>query len=112
MMDPIEKFLQIQIHHPAPAVGYLLPGLAQRLMGAATWSKSVAVSRKIRVKQGVQYLMQRLLDQAIHYRGNAKLSYPPASGFGYLHPAYRLRLIAPFQQLFLDSLPMGLQIGL
>jgi hypothetical protein len=56
--------------------------------------------------------MQSLLDQPVNHRGNAKLAHSLASGLGYLHPAHRLRLIAAFQQVFFDVLPVGLQIGL
>ena len=85
---PVKELLQIGIHHPAPALFDVIPGLLHRKCGTASRSKAVAVSRERLFKQRTQDLMQGLLDESILYAGNSQHTLT-TSGFGYLYLAYR-----------------------
>src|SRR6266550_3548653 len=61
----VEKFLQIQVHHPAAPFGDVLLRLSHRLPRAAPRSKTVAVLGERRVPALLQNLQHRLLDKSI-----------------------------------------------
>jgi hypothetical protein len=56
-----EKFLQIQINHPAVACGNILLRLGYRLMSRTSRSEPVAVVGKLRIPLSLQNLQHRLL---------------------------------------------------
>jgi site-specific DNA recombinase len=68
VIDSIEEFLQIDIHHPALTFTDERLRALQRLMSIATRTKAKAPIREARLKQPLQCLMQRLLDQSIDHR--------------------------------------------
>src|SRR5712691_10236368 len=73
VIDPVEKFLQIQIHHTERAYrilatfGDILLRLGHRLLSRPPGSKTVAAVRERRVPLPLQNLHHRLLDEAIQY---------------------------------------------
>ena len=109
MVDAVEELLQVYVHHPAPAGGHIRLGLRHRLQRAATRTEPEAVPRKLRLEDGLQHLVQRLLDQAIQDRRDAQLTHPSA-GLGDLHPPHRQRLVIACQQRLLDTRPMNAQV--
>src|SRR5712691_6962632 len=63
-------------------------------MGAAAGTNPVASLREVRLKDRLQQLQQRLLHQPVHHRRDAELPHA-AAGLRNLHPANRLRPVAP-----------------
>ncbi len=78
MVDPVEELLQIQIHHPAAAFGYVLLRLGHRLVRRASGPEPVAVFGKLRVPPALQDLHHCLLNHAVQHRrdGQCKLHCP------------------------------------
>ena len=105
VVDSIEEFLQIEIHHPVVAVGDVLLRLGHGLMRRPSRSKPVAVGRKRPIPSALQDLHHRLLDEAIQHRRDAQLAHP-AVRLGDLHPPHRLRFVGPRQQTFPDGWPV------
>jgi len=105
VIDSIEKFLQIEINHPAVARGNVLLCLGHRLMRRSSRSKTVAVVGERRVPLPLQNLHHRLLDKSIQHRWDTKLSHPSVR-LGDFHPPHRFRLVGPTQQLFSDRWPV------
>ena len=93
MVHSIEKLLQVHIHHPSATLGRVFSGLKDRLVGAPPGAKSIAGFGKARIKDRLQYLIQRLLDQTVQGRGDAQLTHPFSAGFGDFHPQDRLWLV-------------------
>jgi site-specific DNA recombinase len=96
VIDSIEKFLQIEINHPAVARGNVLLCLGHCLMRGSSRSKTVAVVGERRVPLPLQNLHHRLLDQTIQHRWDTKLSHPSVR-LGDFHPPHRFRLVGPTQ---------------
>src|SRR5215471_1525112 len=109
MINSIEKFLEIEIDHPAVTLRNVLLRLSYRLMCGSSGSETVAMVGERRVPPPLQYLHHRLLDEAIQHRRDAKLSHP-AVRFGDFHPPHRLRFVGPVQQLFSDNWPVLFQV--
>jgi hypothetical protein len=63
------------------------------------WPKSDRLLGESGIEYGIQRFMRDLLDQAVEYSR-------------YLHPPYRLVLLAPCQQSLLDLFPVSLKKGL
>src|SRR5262249_40263844 len=103
--NPVEEFLQIQVHYPAITLGDILLRRCHRLMCRTPGPKPVAVIGKRPIPPALQYLHHRLLDESIQHRRDTKLSYPSVR-LGDFHPLHRLRLIGPAQQLFPNGWPM------
>src|SRR5439155_6205462 len=76
MVDSIEEFLQIQIHHPAVTFSDILLRFCHCLMCRPPQPKTVAVVGKRPVPLLLQNLHHRLLDESIQHRWDAKLSHP------------------------------------
>ena len=68
VVDPVEKFLEIQIHHPAVAFGLILLRLRHRLMCRSLGPKPIAVFRERSVPAPLQRLHHRLLYEPIQHR--------------------------------------------
>ena len=68
VVDSVEKFLQIKIHHPRVAFGDILLRLRHRLVSRPPRSKPVAVLGKGPVPPALQDLHHRLLDKSIQNR--------------------------------------------
>ncbi|MNG14945.1 hypothetical protein D3C84_987390 [compost metagenome] len=96
MIDSIEEFLQINVHHPVLSFGYILFRLGHRIQRASLRAKAVATLRECRLENRLQYLMERLLDESIHHRGHAERS-NPAIGLGDVHSAHCPRQVPVFQ---------------
>src|SRR5262252_7267298 len=109
MVDTIEEFFEIDIHHKFVAFGGIGLSLSYSLMGRATGPESVAVFRERRVPAALQDLQDRLLDQAIQYGGDAELAHP-AIRFGDLDSPHRLRFVSPVQQPFPNGWPVLTQV--
>src|SRR5580700_11335401 len=73
-------------------------------------SEPIAVWGKRRVPLPLQNLHRRLLDEAIQYGWDAKLSHPSSIRLRDFHPPHRFRFVGPVQQLFPNSWPVLLQI--
>jgi site-specific DNA recombinase len=93
VIDSIEKFLQIEIHHPAVPFGDILLRLVHRLLRTAPRSETVAVFGECRVPALLQNLQHRLLDVPIQHTRNASLAHSLTVRLRDFHPPYRLRLI-------------------
>src|SRR6185369_10214902 len=104
VMDSIEEFLQIKIHHPAVTSSDVLLRLGHCLMSRPSRPKPVAVIGKRRVPLPLQNLHHRLLDESIQYGWDTKLAHPSVR-LGDFHAPDRLRFIGPTQQLFPNGWP-------
>src|SRR5260370_19559012 len=109
VIDSIEKFLQIEINHPAVTRGNVLLCLGHCLMRRSSRSKTVAVVGKRRVPLPLQNLHHRLLDQTIQHRRDTRLSHP-AVRLGDFHPPHRFRLLRPTSRVFADPWPLPLPV--
>ena len=109
VIDSIEEFLQIEINHPAVALGDIVLRLSHRLMRRPPRSEPVAVWGERSVPSPLQHLQHRLLDKSIQHRRDAKLSHPSVR-LGDFHPPHRLRLIGPVQQMVSDGWPVLFQV--
>src|SRR5437667_1873457 len=109
VVDSIEKFLQIEINHPAVTCGNVFLCLGHCLMRGSSRSKTVAVVRERRVPLPLQNLHHRLLDQTIQHRLDTKLSHPSV-WLRVFPPPLRFRLVGPTQQLLSDRWPVLLQV--
>jgi hypothetical protein len=107
----VEELLQVHVHHPAPAAGYIGAGGLHCLMSTPAGPKPIRVIGELRVEHRAQNLMHCLLDKTIEYGGNSQRSHSP-SRFGYLYLPYRLRAVLHRQQFFLNASPLPLQIVL
>ena len=97
VVDPIEKFFEVEIHDDIVPVGDVFLGSEQRLMRAPSRAEAKARRREARIEQRLEDLQDRLLDQAINHRRDAQLALA-ATRFGDFNPAHRLRLVAPLEQ--------------
>src|SRR6266498_1916610 len=110
VVDSIEKLFQIEIHHPAVALGDILLRLGHRLMRRALRTKPVTVLGERRVPSALQDLRPRLLDKPIQHRRDAQLAHPSVR-LRDLHSPHRLRFVSPAQQLFPYGRPVLLQVA-
>src|SRR5260370_18040170 len=78
-------------------------------MRTSTRPEAVAVLAEGRIKNGLQHLQQRLLDQTIRHRRDAKLTLA-AVRLGDRHPSYRTGPVRPPQQLLADRRPRRTQM--
>ncbi len=78
-------------------------------MRTSTRPKAVAVLAEGRIKNGLQHLQQRLLDQTIRHRRDAELTLA-ALWLGNRHPSYRTWPVRPRQQLLADRRPRRTQM--
>ncbi len=72
-------------------------------------AEAVAMLAEGGIKDGLQHLQQRLLDQPIRHRWDAKLALATLR-LGDRHPTYRTGPIRPPQQLFPDDGPRRTQM--
>ena len=94
MIHSIEKFLQIEINHPAVTFGNIPLCLYYSLMRRSSRSKTVVVIGKRWVPLPLQNLHHRLLDESTPDSGDAELAHP-AIRLGYLYPLHRLWFVSP-----------------
>jgi len=87
VIDPVEEFLQIQIHHDPVAGLHVLLRLQHRALRASPRPEAVAVLAERRVDERLQHLQKRLLDQSVDGRGYPELA-RPAPRLGYAHAAH------------------------
>src|ERR1700732_3153922 len=111
VIDSIEKFLQIQINHPAIACGNVLLRLGHRLMSRPSWSEPVAVIGKRRIPLSLENLHNRLLDEPVQHSWNAEFAHPSSVRLFDFHPPHGFRLVGPVPQLFPNDWPVLLQIA-
>src|SRR5665647_3196260 len=78
-------------------------------MRTSTRPEAVAVLAEGRIKNGLQHLQQRLLDQTIRHRRDAELTLA-ALWLGNRHPSYRTGPVRPRQQLLADRRPRRTQM--
>ena len=97
VVDPVEKFFEIEIDHDIIPVGDIFLGSEQRVMRAPSRAEAKARDREARVEQRLKDLQDGLLDQAIDHRRNAQLALA-ATRLGDFHPAHRLWLVAAIEQ--------------
>ena len=109
MIDTVEEFLQVPVHHNPAAFGDVLPGRLDRLMGVPPRPEAVARLGEFRLKDRREHLMQRVLNPSIRKRWNAKCAYP-ALRLQSIDPAHRLGHVAPSQQFGLDRRPVLLEV--
>jgi hypothetical protein len=109
VVDPVEKFFEVEIDHDIIPVGDVVAGSEQRLMRSPSRAEAEAQRREARIEQRLEDLQDRLLDQAIDHRRDAQLALA-AAGLGDFHPAHRLRLVAPIEQRGEQRVP-GLRRG-
>ena len=85
MIDFIKEAFQVDVYDILIAVVDVFQCLCYRLVGVAVGTKTVAVLAERRVPLLLQGLQNRLLDESIQHRRDAKLAHP-AVRLGYLHP--------------------------
>ena len=109
MVDPVEEFRDVQVHHVAVALADQrlcgLDGLMRRPLG----SKAVALLGKDALEAGLQRLQQRLLKETVQHRFDAQLP-RAASGLRDVHPSDRLRLVRPRKECAGESRPVLAQV--
>ena len=98
VIDPVEKFFEIQIDHDAVALRNVALSLSDRLMSGASRPEAVAMFGKRWVPALLENLQQGLLDQSVDDARHAEFS-DPAVRLGDFHPFDRLRLIGSVEQL-------------
>jgi hypothetical protein len=74
VVDPVEEFLQVHVHHHTIARLHVLLRLQHRAVRASPRPEAVAVLAERRVDQRLQHLQQRLLDQPVHHRRYPQLA--------------------------------------
>ena len=77
-------------------------------MRASARTEAVAVLAEGRIKDRLQHLQQRLLDQPIRHRRDAKLALASVR-LRDRYPSHRLWPVRPLQQLLADRGPLGAQ---
>jgi hypothetical protein len=97
VVDPVEEFRQVHVHHHALARLHVRPRGLDRIVRTPAGPKPVAVFAEGGVDQGLQHLQQCLLDQPIQHRGDAQLALAPVR-FGNHHLAHRLGPVRARQQ--------------
>src|SRR5208283_801246 len=97
MVNSIEKFLQIQIHHPLIALLYVAPSLRYRRLTTPVWTKPMARFMERWLIHRFKYQPYRLLYHAIHHVWDTQTSLS-ASRFRYPHAPYISGTVAPIQQ--------------
>ena len=98
VVDPVEKFLQVQIHHPLVAFFQMPLGLGDRRVTAATGPKAVATRVKRRLVVRAEHFVHRLLHDSIDHIRDAKASLP-AARLRNPHAADVPRSVAAVEQL-------------
>jgi len=88
VIDPVEKFLQIDIDHHPVAVLHVALCSQHRVVRTTSRPEAVAVFGERRINLGLQDLQQGLLDQPIGHRRYPQFAHP-ATGLRYLHAPYR-----------------------
>src|SRR2546430_16142482 len=111
MIDPVEKFFEIEVNHDAVARGNVSLRLRHRLMGGASRSEAVTMLGKRRVPPLLEHLQQGLLDQSVDDARDAELS-DPALRLGDFDPLDRLRLVGSIEQLRPNAWPVLTQVVL
>src|SRR5208282_2726943 len=111
VIDPVEKFFEIEVNHHTVAFGNVSLRLGYRLMGGASRSEAVTVPGKRRVPALLENLQHGLLDQSVDDARHAELS-DPAVRLGYFDPPDRLRLVGSREQLRPDARPVLTQVVL
>src|SRR6266849_3488113 len=110
VIDPVEKFLEIQIHHPAVAFGLILLRLLHRLVCRSLGPKPIAVFGERPVPTPLQHLHHRLLDEPIQHCRNAQLAHSAVRLWDF-HSSYRLRPVGSTEKLFTNRWPVLLQVS-
>src|SRR3954471_2306451 len=110
VIDPVEKFFEIEINYNVVALGDVLLRLGHCLVGRAPWSEAVAVLGERWIPALLENLQQGLLDQPVDDAGDAELS-DPALRLGDFDPSDRLRLVGSREQLRPDVWPVLTQVG-
>ena len=105
VVDSIEEFLQIQIHHDPITVAHVVLRLGYRLVGRPFRPETVAELRKRRVPSRLKHPKNRLLDHPVDHARDAEFS-DSASRLGDIDPQYRLRFVGAAKQLGSDFRPM------
>ena len=75
VVDAVEERFQIDVHHPAVSLSDRGLGVAHRLVCVAPGPKAVAVGVEVAVPLALDDLRQRLLDESVRYRRDAKESF-------------------------------------
>ena len=96
VMDPVEEFLQVQVHDPLVPVVQMLLGRGDCRVTAPPRPETVAPVVEGRFVVRAEHLVHGLLYDPVDHVWNAKAALA-ASGFRYPHPANHPRLIPPRQ---------------
>jgi hypothetical protein len=68
VVDPVEELGPVHVHHPLVSRFDVASGVPDGILCPFSRAKSVARSREALVEDGVENLLQGLLDQAIEHR--------------------------------------------
>jgi site-specific DNA recombinase len=108
VVHTVEELLQIEIDDPPLAFRNVAPRRLHGLMGVASGTEALTRRGKLRIEQRLQNPIERLLKQTVQHRWYAQCA-NPALRLGYLHFAYRLRLILARQQVLPYPHPVPLK---
>src|SRR6266566_4973220 len=111
LWNKIQKFLQVEVDHPAVTFRKIQLCLGHCLMSGSSRSKTVAVIGKRWVPPPLQNLHHRLLEKSIERSWDTEFAHPPSVRLLDFHAPYRLRFIGPVQRLFPDGEPVLLQVA-
>ena len=98
MVDPVEEFRQINVHHGGVAAGQMFPRLRYRRLRPASPAEAVAAVVKGRLKDRFQHLQNRLLHPPVYHIGNPH-SPRATAGLGYPNPPEVAGTVTPLQPL-------------
>jgi len=102
---------QIDVHNPSFPLRYVAARSRYRVVCRSVRAKSVAVLTHLRFKYFAQYLIDRLLQQAVLYRRDAEQA-ASTTCFGYLYCSHCCWLVVSGHYLFPDTRPVPFQMGL
>jgi hypothetical protein len=94
VIDPVEKLLQVDVHHDAPSGLHVRLGGQHRLLRPSSRAKPIAMLAERRIEPRLQHLQQRLLDQPIGHRRDAKLALASVR-LRNRYPSYRTGPVRP-----------------
>jgi hypothetical protein len=109
VVHAVEEPLQVHVHHEATTFVHVALRLRDRVVGAASRPKALAVRRKARVESRPEHLQDGLLDEPIDDGRDAELSLASARLRDRV-PSHRRRLVRAREQSLAQRGPMRLQV--
>lgn len=110
VVDPVKELLQANVRYDSPARLHVRLRGQDRAVHTPSGPGAVAVHADATVQNWLQHLQQRLLDQPVRHRRDAKLTLAFVR-FRDRYPPYRTGPVRPLQQVLTDRWPRRHQIA-